>query len=52
MLTTTEDLLATYHEIICIGDLWVLWVRHGIKGSRGLGEFVEHVEVGIEFLAD
>src|SRR5450432_2210944 len=48
-LTTTKNLLASHHEIVCVCNCRILRVGHGIEWSGISGEFVEDVEIGIEF---
>lgn len=51
-LSTRHDLLTTHEEVIRVGEARVLGVGLGVEGTHGHGELVQHVEIGVVFLAD
>lgn len=51
-LATRQDLLASHHEIVGVGNLWILWVWVSVEWAGAHRELVEDVEIRVELLAD
>ena len=51
-LGARDNLLASDEQVVAVGQLGVLWARHGIEGADGQGVLVHDKELSLVLLLD